>query len=69
MLSRIYNIPIDHINSYRTEEYLASHEIVIKNDNEEIRITHKVFNKEAYIKEIESMIEKIEKGFVIEINY
>lgn len=69
LISRYYNIPISKINSYRTEDYLTIHEIIIKNSNEEIKIIHQVFNKEAYIEEIEAAIEKIKRGLIIDINY
>ena len=67
LLSKLFDI--ENIKSYRIDDYQVSHEIVIKNDYEEVRVIHKVFKKEAYLKEIKKSIDMISKGFIIDINY
>lgn len=67
LLSRIFDIK--KINSHRIDDYQVSHEIVLKNDYEEVRVIHNVFRKEAYLNEINKSIELISKGFIIDINY
>lgn len=61
------NIDISEINSYRLPGVLATHEVILANDNETFKISHSANSRESFIDGVVLMLDEIMKKQVIKI--